>query len=154
MNPSELLETIRDVLKNDQDIASFCTDKFLKYPTILLGVDDNSLPEASDYPVIAIAGIREVGGNAQNMHTWHVDIAAGVMQEEIITSETMGETQAKTFTGMLQAEDLKKLVEKAVTSARFAKISTDGESGSISFFPLYMSYTTITITTAAKRRRN
>ncbi len=153
MNTSELLIKIRDVLMDDPDVSAFCNDNFLKHPCVMLGVDDNSLPEESDYPVIAIAGIRTVRGNAQNIKTWDVDLACGVVQEEIFESGGPG-TQTKTLTGVLQAEELRELAEAAVINAGFAKISITGESGGTSFYPLFMSYTTVTVKSPAVRRKN
>jgi len=153
MNTSELLIKIRDILMDDSYLSSFCNDNFLKHPCIMLGVDDNSLPVESDYPVIAIVGVRAIRGNAQNIKTWDVDLACGVVQEEIVASGGSG-SQTKTFTGMLQAENLRELVEVALVSAKFAKISIVGESGNMNFYPLFTSYTTITIKSSAVRRNN
>ena len=153
MNTSELLIKVRDILKDDSDLSAFCNDNFLKHPCIMLGVDDNSYPEESDYPVVAIVGIRAVAGNAQNVKTWDIDLACGVVQEEIVLLDDSG-SQTKTFTGMLQAENLRELAEAAIIKARFAKISITGESDSIGFYPLFVSYTTITIKAPAVRRKN
>lgn len=151
METDELIELIRDTLANNTDISSWCQTQFSKIPTIYTGVDEDSPPPASEYPVIAITDVAEFYGETQNKKSWDINIGCGVNQEEIIINESAG---TKTYSGFIQAEQLRKLVENALAKANFAKISYRGKSKQLSEYPLFVSYTTPTVEMWNTRRRS
>jgi hypothetical protein len=150
MTTDELLEYIRDVLAADAAIAAWCQTNFSKKPTIYTGIDENKPPPESEYPVIAVVEIKQLYGETHNKKSWDIIIGCGVVQEEIVVDEI---AKTKTFSGFIQAEQLRNLVQEALAKANFAKISYRGESGQISGYPMFVSYTIPTIELWNKRRR-
>ena len=150
MNTSQMLEKIRDILKADAAIEAWSQELFLENITIYLGVDELSGPDESDYPVIVISGLRIIRGNSASTKIYEVDIGCGIVQEEI---ETDPLKSVKTFKGLLQAEDLRELVEASIIEEKFAKVSIEGETASLNFYPLFASFTTLKIELINKRRR-
>ena len=149
MTTAELLNQIKNVFANDTAILSWCQDNFGKQHTVCLDIDERHPPDPDvDYPVIVVTSIRQARGDSVRELTWDLEIGAGVKQENI---ETEGNT--KVFTGFLQAETLRELAENALYKARIADISTNSETGAISFYPLFISGALIPIKQLKTNRR-
>ncbi len=148
MNTAELLETIRDVLANDPAANEWCMLEFGKPPVVFLEIDKANPPQAEDYPLIAILGVRQSRGDRRGEIEWEVDMGVGVLQEDITVS---GST--RTFKGMLQAETLRELAENALYRARISSLESSGESMSDSVYPIFVSFTTVTVQAMKSTRR-
>lgn len=148
MNTVRLLETMRDVLAADPAIAEWCMLEFGKPPMVFLEIDQANPPQAEDYPLIAILGVRQMRGDRLDKMEWEVDVGVGVIQPEVIIS---GST--RTFKGMLQAETLREHAENALYQARVSSLGSSGESMSDSMFPIFMSFTTVTVQAMKSNRR-
>jgi len=111
-------------------------------------VDEDQPAADSEYPVIGIVNVRRSGGLASNAVTWNVDLGCAVINSSMAT---VGIT--KTYTGLLQANYLTELVERALLPAGlFRTIDFDGESGAIVDFPAFVAYSTITLGLHASSR--
>lgn len=145
MTASELLQAVRDAIANDNTLTAWCQGRFGRGPLVLLGMDEQKPPQASEYPVIAVTGVTESLGEGKREVVREVFVGIGIHQEEI-QEETTGERTVRTATGLLQAEELRRLVENAVYRARIAGLESRAESGAEAFYPLFVSYTVLTFT--------
>lgn len=148
MTTAELLKKIKDALAADKELLAWCQQAFGKSPLISLGLDENNPPEADQYPLIAILGAEQVRGDDKRELVWELTLGVALLQEEILE---IGIT--RTHTGMLQVEDLRELAEDALYRARIAGTDSEGESASLSTYPLFMSLSTLTIKTLKTTRR-
>jgi hypothetical protein len=148
MTTQELLTAIRDALAADTALEAWCQEQFVKSATILLGLDERDPPGENDYPLVAIVGCTQERGDMARELSWKVFVGVGVVNEEIVI-----ETNTKTATGLLQAEELRELAENAIYRARIASGASAGEASTESYYPLFVSYTTITFTALRTTQR-
>ncbi len=138
----EILNKIAEILAADAGIEAWCQEKYGKSPTIWLGVDEEHPPGADDMPSIVIytATRDEIEANVKTVQ-WSVHIGCVVSNSEIVAN---GKT--RTFTGMLQSEELRAYVETAILkSLRIGKVDANAESVNINAYPLFQSVTVIRI---------
>jgi len=148
MTTAEVLAAIRNAVAADATLTAWCMEQFGKAQTVLLGIDENRPPAEEDYPVVAIAGIEQVRGQARRELEWNVFLGVGVVNAEIAESGNM-----RTCTGMLQAETLRELAENALYRARLCDTESAGDASGESYHPLYVSYTTVTVRALKSTRR-
>jgi hypothetical protein len=145
----QLIEQIRTALADDAAITAWCTEQFGKAQTVFIDVDEQHPPDpASDYPAIVVLGLGQVRGDSQREISWELEIGVGVVNEEIVSA---GNTRI--MTGFCQAETLRELAEDAIYRAGIGGVTTRAESGSASFFPLFISGSVIPITQLKPNRR-
>lgn len=145
----QLIAQIRTALADDKSITAWCVEQFGKAHTVFIDVDERHPPDPEkDYPAIAVTGLSQVRGDSQRDLAWELEIGVGVVNEEILES---GNT--KTMTGFCQAETLRELAENAIYRAGIGSVTTRAESGSASFFPLFISGSVIPITQLKSTRR-
>ena len=148
MTTDELLTAARDALAADSILSSWCVDRFGKVPLIMLGLDDKNPPEESEYPLVTIIGIDQERGNAKRETDWRLHLGVGVVNDEIVETDT-----TRTFTGMLQAEQMREIAENALYRAGLKDLNTTGESSSESYHPLYVSYSMVNVSMLKSNRR-
>ena len=153
MTTGELLQAVQTALLNDSGVAAWCLDEFGKAPTIWLGLDEQNPPVESDYPLISIVAIDQARGNSRGEIEWQLHLGVGIVNNGL-TSAGNG----RTYPGMLQAENLRELAENALYRTRISGVSIDvgssGEASSVSYHPIYVSYTTIAFSGLKSRRHS
>ncbi len=152
MTGYELLKKIQEVIAQDSSIVNWCQDKYERAPSVWIGVDERAAPTEDDYPIIGIVALEEMGGRSKAEKRFTVYLGVGVVQEEI-EEDFLDGSRTKTHKGMIEAENLRELVRGALLRARIAMVDGEGESATESFFPLFVSYQTLTFTTITSRRR-
>lgn len=145
---ADLLDAIRDALAADQALIAWCRQQFSKDPGIWLGMDENNPPKADQYPLIAVIGLTQARGDDKRELVWEITLGVALIQEEIVETGI-----TRTFTGMLQAETLRELAEDALYRARLIGTESDGESATLSHYPLFLSLSTLTFKTLKTTRR-
>jgi len=140
MTTAELLKEIQKAIVYDKAIDDWCKDKFDSYPTCFLGIDEQNPPAPDDYPVITIVGVTQNRSDTSRELSWDIDLGVGIISETVSAEEG-----SKTYEGFLLAEDLREQAENAIFGIKPARITTTGEAGTISYHPLYVSYSTINV---------
>lgn len=148
MTTHELLVLLRDALADDMILDRWCVEQFGKSPTVYLGIDEENPPPEEDYPVVAIVGADHVRGEAERETGWPVFIGVAIVNTSI---ETDG--KKRTYVGLLQAEALREHAENAIYRARIAGVGSSGNASQESFFPLFVSYSTVTVKELRSTRR-
>jgi hypothetical protein len=151
MTTAQILEALKLALVADSALDAWCLSEFDKAPTVWLGIDEQNPPPEEDYPLVAIVGVDQVRGQSRGEIEWRVHLGAGVVNSELTAS-----ANARTYPGMLQAEALREHAENALYRARMgipANAESSGEASSVSYHPLYVSYTTITFSALKTSRR-
>lgn len=134
MTERQVLEAVRDKWANDADIEAWSQAAFSKSVTVLLGSDPQDPPKEADYPILEIVGISFRRATAGRTKTWILEVACGVVYDEIVES---GNT--KTYSGLLLAAELRELAEAAIgKKAGLGRVSVDTESFSADFFPMFV----------------
>ncbi|MBU0994116.1 MAG: hypothetical protein KJ737_16620 [Proteobacteria bacterium] len=140
MMTSDLLKEIANSIAGDKTLQDWCKTVFDKKPTCYLGIDEENPPDPDGYPVIAIVGVTQIRSDLTRELSWDIELGIGV-----IDKTTTDEDQIKTYNGFLLAEDLREYTENAILRSRFARVTLTGEASSISYHPLYVSYSTINV---------
>lgn len=149
MTTVELLEGLRDAIKNDSTLKSWCQSEFGKDPTIYLGLDVEKIPPpASEYPVISIIDIFQSMGELQKEIKWEIAISVGINQEEILIEEN-----TKTYKGFLQVQRIRELVEEALYRSKIITFDIQGNASGESYHPQYISYSRISGTALKTTRQ-
>ncbi len=148
MTTDEILTEARDALAEDVILAEWCTAQFGKGPLIMLGLDDKNPPDEGDYPLVTIIGIDQERGSSKRETDWRLHLGVGVVNSEIVSTDSV-----KTFTGMLQAEQMREIAENALYRAGLKDVNTTGESSSESYHPLYVSYSMVNVSMLKSNRR-
>ena len=154
MDATEFMTELADRLSNDKDIVAWCVEKFGRGPTIFLGIDENAPPEQDDYPSIAISGVSRAMTQNHYQKSWDIGIGIGIYEETISSSEIAHGSATvilKKFDGFLLAEAFIDLIEKCII--RKFKVTFQGEHSTVSYYPLFVSYTTATIEQIVNMRR-
>ncbi len=144
---STVMTTVRDILSADADIAAWCLQKYFDGPYVWLGLDERSLPDNTQYPMIAILSVTQSRSSDAHQIKWDIEINAVIHNDNITVSG-----RQSTCDGLLDIEALRELIENALYKSRFATITSDGISMTISDFPLFESITKIVISVPASFR--
>lgn len=144
-----VIQTVFNALVGNTDIHAFCNDVYEKNCSFYLGIDENAPPNELNYPLIALTGIFR-NGRIDDRSQWNVDMTAGVVNETITADDYKKTTVLQ---GMLEAEQLITLAVEAVQTEYIVKLSSEGEHSQISYYPLYVSYTTLSLERLKNRRR-
>ena len=148
MKTNELLQEVRNAVSSDLVLDAWCRSKFGKAVTVYLGRDAQEPPPAEDCPVVVIVGVDQVRGASRSELTWRVHFNVGVNNGEVVAA---GNT--KTYTGFLQAEELREQAEDAVYRAMHGLPDTDSESEEINFGSLFVSRTAVLVSKLKSTRR-
>ena len=149
MVTEQLLEKIRTALSTDTIMTSWCMETFGRTQKVFLDVNEKDPPDpAADYPAIAVTSIRQRRGDGSRETSWELEFGVGVLQEDVIIS---GNTI--TLTGFLQVQILRELAEDALYRSRIADTSSQGESGYLSRYPLFIAGSVIPIKTLKSNRQ-
>ena len=149
MRTSELLEQIKTVLIGDDLMTAWCIQNFGRAQTIFMDIDENNPPVPDeDYPVIVVTDIRQIRGDSVRDLSWELEIGVGVVNDEISV-----DGNARTMTGFIQAQALRELAENALYRAGLGDVSSRAESGSASYYPLFIGGSVIPIKILKSNRR-
>ena len=140
MMTSDLLKEIASSIAGDKALRDWCKATFDSVPTCYLGIDELNPPAPADYPIIAIVGVTQNRSDSNRDLSWDIDLGVGIISETVSAEEV-----SKTYDGFLLAEDLREKAENAIFGIKSARITTTGEASSISYHPLYVSYSTINV---------
>ena len=145
---AELVEMIKTALSTDEALTAWCQQTFGKSHKVCIDVDEKKPPNPeSDYPVIAITAIRHRRGESSREIAWEVELGVGVLQREIVI-----DGNCITMTGFIQAETLRELAEDAIYKTVPINNNSNGESGSISIYPLFISGSVLPLKTIRTSR--
>lgn len=150
MTTAELLRLMQSTLIADSALGAWCQAELGRAPTIWLGIDEQNPPPEDDYPLVAIVGVDQLRGGARAEIQWQVHLGAGVVNPEITTN-----LNARSYSGLMQAETLRELAENALYRARLpaVNIESTGEASSVGYHPLYVSYTTVIVSALRSLRK-
>jgi hypothetical protein len=148
MTTNDLLIAVRDALAADAALDAWCQAKFGKSATIFIGIDEQNPPAESDYPLVSLTGVTHDRGDSSQEINWDVFLGIGVVNTTITVSYN-----TKTAEGLLQAETMRELAENAIFRAKIAPAKSSGLSSTESYYPLYVSYTALTISALKSSRR-
>jgi len=140
MTTSEILKEIQIAILEDGTLNDWCKEMFDCLPTCYLGIDEENPPDQDDYPVIALVGVTQNRSDLNRELSWDIDLGVGVINPEV----TEGDNH-KIYTGFLLAEELREYAENAIFRSSFSRITVAGEASSVSYHPLYVSYSTINV---------
>jgi len=146
MQTSQLAIKIRDIIAADSDLAAWTHAQFSTPPEVHLGMRIDEPIPPDDYPVVVIDSIRR---DYAHRDLFVVSFGCGVVNEAI---EVVGNKQ--TYTGLLQAEDMRELVCDALIHGRFARIDFAGHTGQLHFYPTFISLFEANIQYRKLRRRS
>lgn len=148
MTTTELLLTIQNALATDRGLTAWCTQQFGKAHKVFLGIDEQHPPQADDYPLVVVTGVSQIRGEGQYERQWLVSIGVGLVNETVTTTDS-----TVTYDGMAQAETMRELAENCLYLERIASMSSEGETASESYHPLYLSYSAVTVKLLKSNRR-
>ena len=137
---------IRDTIADDADLSAWANAEFNTPAEVHLGMRLDEPIATDDYPVVVIDSIRR---NFAERDIYVVTFGCGVVNEEI---EETG--HKRTFTGLLQAEDMREIVCDALIKGRFAKIEFSGNTGQMNLYPIFISLFEANVQFRQSRRRN
>ena len=145
----ELLERIKTILADDGMIRNWCLQNFGRVHTVCIDLDENNPPNpAEDYPIIVVTGINQNRGDSARVFSWDLEIGVGVVNEEISIDEN-----TRVMTGFGQAHALRELAEDAIYRAGLGDVASLPGSGSVSYYPLFISGSVIPIKVLKSNRR-
>jgi len=145
----ELIEQIKVALAGDDLIRTWCVENFGRVHTVCIDLDENNPPSpANDYPIIVVTELRQGRGGSVRELSWELEMGVGVVNEEIAVSDNV-----KTMTGFVQSQTLRELAENAIYRAGLGDVSSRAESGSASYYPLFISGSVIPIKILKSNRR-
>lgn len=138
MNPSDLMTALATHLATDSELQNWCVANLGKTLTVQLGVDENNPPAEEDYPIVAIPDVVEKRGEDSRYQVLNVDLACGLINAQVTEADNL-----KTYQGMPQVADLKHQIESACFRLPGVGCSVAGDSAPVSFYPLFVGYTTV-----------
>lgn len=144
MNYMEILEKIVEALQN-QEISAFCTTTYGAVPTILIGLDQESPPNSTLYPVLAVSGVSKNWGFPKVTENYSFSVFVGVFDEQTTVSSNV-----TTMNGLENEHRLRALVEKSL----FAAIPAANISNTETFFEVVFPYFCSIITFEVSFPRN
>jgi hypothetical protein len=145
----ELIEQIKAALADDDYIQAWCTQNFGRIHKVFVDIDEKKPPvPENDYPIIVVIGLNQVRGDSVRDLSWELELGFGVVNKEIIEDGNI-----KAMTGFSQVQALRELAENALYRAGLGDVSTRAESGSVSYYPLFISGTVIPIKILKSNRR-
>ena len=134
LNIADIIVTLGDYLKSNQNIKDFCVDNFEKEVSVQLGeVLDKEEPTSDDCPYIIILSGSKEEGTALTTCTYRMVIAAGVATEPFSKVETdagsiihTGYDLINNFLTLIQKELNKRRLASNVTVNIIGSMNADG----------------------------
>jgi len=147
-------EAVRDCVATDAALLAWSRATYTATPTVYLGVDEDQPAEAGAYPVIGLVNLRRTGSLAANAIVWELDLGCAVLDDRVLTTAaTAGQAATRTYPGLQQANYLTELVEAALLQSHlFISVTFSGESGAIADYPVFVSYSTLSLGLRASSR--
>lgn len=154
MTTAEVLLALQAAIVADSALNAWCLAEFGSSPTVWIGLDEQNPPVEADYPLVSLVGIDQGRGEARGEIQWQVHVGCGVVNSVLLAPEGAA---TRTYSGLLQAETLRELTENAFYRMRPAGVTigvdSSGEASSVSYHPLYVSYTTVVVSSLKTNRR-
>lgn len=149
MDISEVLVILKDVISTNEAIKTYCQSKYSKDHTVYLFVNPDDPPLEEDYPMIVIYSVyRSKRGEGQRDKIYNALIGVGIRNE---TKSRVGNIVE--FTGGIEVEELRELVEYAIFESKIAlKVGVTGETVTEVEFPIFRSDTTLELVYRASTR--
>jgi len=148
MTTAEVLEAIRDAIAADSTLDAWCQAEIGKSPTVHLGIDEANPPPESDYPIVVIVGSDHLRSETEKEIAWPVYLGVGVVNGTVLT-----DGRKKTYEGLLQAEAMREQVENALYRSRIAGLDSAGNSSQDSEYPIFVSFSVVTVREIKTTRR-
>jgi len=151
MTTALILEALKLALLSDALLDAWCQSEFSKAPTVWIGIDEQNPPPEEDYPLVAIVGVDQARAEDRREIEWQVHFGSGVINTSFESS-----SNSRIYPGLSQVETMRELAENALYRATFGvpvNIHTSGEASSISYHPLYVSYSTFIVSALKSSRR-
>jgi hypothetical protein len=150
MSFANFIKTVGKTIAGDDKVNDWCQANFGKDVLVLAGIPPADPPGKELYPLVAIADFRHVRGNAQPDISAPFALGCAVVNEDLLEDGNFS-----TYAGLLQAEELRELVEEALYNSReLPDLSTDGFPSEDNFHPLWVSYTLVTFSAKRTSRQN
>jgi len=134
MENSEILVSLSKTIAESQEIKNYCQGKYEKDHTVFVGINADSPPE--DFPAVALYAVEKTSYQESDRYiNFLLSIGVAVENENVDVIDNR-----KILTGMIEAEELRQIVEKVIFKAEIATITNiDGNSMSQVFFPNFSS---------------
>lgn len=148
MKASELLLIIGTHLEQDAEIKAWSNTNFGKDHTVYIGLDTESPPVESEYPLVIIFYVERLRGEGSRLQTFATEIGTGIFNKELIKPDESGSPNLKVYKGLFQVEDFRELVEESLFRAMpkiQGKVDVSGETTTDVFFPFFRSNTLISM---------
>lgn len=149
MGPSELINEIALRIAEDSELQGWCETELGKKLNVFLGADEHNPPEITDLPGCALVDIIQVRGDGQQHIVFKLDLRCALVNEEI----TNPLANLFIYPGLAQIAELKSRIESVVYRMRPGAISTEDDLPPASEHPVYIGFSTLTITLPKSTRR-
>jgi hypothetical protein len=147
MDLAEMTAAVRDAIKADQTIASWCQQKYGRQHKVYVGIDDENPPAEEDYPLVAIIPFEHRWGLKSRLEEARAILVCGVVQKAVTSSGNVVE-----MVGISEVETLRRMVEERLFKAGLLLADSTADSLSGYFFPAFASAAEITIETKLSSR--
>ena len=134
----ELLDAVKNVLKDNASISTFCISNYGHAHKVFIGINDEDPPSSDDYPAIVIFYSKRNKSSNTSIVVRAIEFGVCVKDNDIVLD---GNTTV--LMGAIRAAQLRELVESALVTSHLAKVDADGESISDYQFPLFSENTII-----------
>jgi len=139
MTAHELTLLVAEHLAADTGLQAWCTETFGQGLCVFVGIDEGNPPAPAYWPLVALLHTSELKGDDEKYQRFGMDLGSGVVNDAIAVSGLR-----HTYTGMLQAEELRTRVEAVLFKSNLTQqIKTVGDSAQASLHPYYISYSAV-----------
>lgn len=152
MTTAEMLQKIQLSLATDPELVGYCVDALGSVPTIQIDFDEEQELDLDCYPFIGLLAPGHTGDIHRRENRFDLHVIVAVRKSDISTqghsvplTDRTVQSKTRTYTGRLQAEDLREQTIAALYRGRLGKISVDSKPFEHTHYPKFYSPFTVII---------
>ena len=106
---SDILQKMRDVLANNQELQDWCQVNYGKQPTIFVGIDERNPPGKKNCPLIILRLDDSEIGKETKQHEYKILVDWAVLDESVTKNDNIIE-----YRGVYQADAMGQIIWRAL----------------------------------------
>lgn len=151
----ELFDEIAKIFCENNELKSFCSEKYGKNFCVYIGIKPEEEPESLEYPILAITEIsQDDKGDGKPEESVDIVITAAIEQSKVDDSTVINEIKIVKNVGLQEVEAFRELAKNAILKKHGLgfKISGSGKTIPENFYPFFTSTMVITFSRPKMKR--
>jgi len=152
-----ILDHMVNRLMTDTVFRDWCVTNLGSHVNVFVGLNRDDLPPKSRYPLVVLYDVSRVErGNSEDVHTYRIELGAGVFDKTLTQGGTAGQGESFVFRGFRLSQGLRDQAELAIYKLGLNEqwsVMTNGDTVNDNADFYWRTFSLITIKLKAGRQK-